>query len=74
MRNHTGSTHLLHRALRNVVGDRARQAGSLVTPDYLRLRFPFDRGLTTDEIHAIEDEVRRIIREVPARHRRVTCR
>ena len=62
MRNHTG-THLLHRALRNVVGERARQAGSLVTPDYLRFDFPFDRGLTTDEIAAIEDEVHRIIRE-----------
>ena len=62
MRNHTG-THLLHRALRNVVGERARQAGSLVTPDYLRFDFPFDRGLTDDEKRAIEDEVRRIIRE-----------
>jgi alanyl-tRNA synthetase len=62
MRNHTG-THLLHRALRNVVGERARQAGSLVTPDYLRFDFPFDRALTNDERNAIEDEVRRIIRE-----------
>ena len=62
MRNHTG-THLLHRALRNVVGDRARQAGSLVTPDSLRFDFPFDRGLTRDEIAAIEDEVHRIIRD-----------
>src|SRR6187397_3392372 len=62
MRNHTG-THVLHRALRNVVGDRARQAGSLVTPDYLRFDFPFDRALTADELRAIEDEARRIIRE-----------
>ena len=62
MRNHTG-THMLHRALRNVVGTRARQAGSLVTPDYLRFDFPFDRGLSDDEISAIEDEVRRIIRD-----------
>jgi alanyl-tRNA synthetase len=62
MRNHTG-THLLHRALRNVVGDRARQAGSLVTPDYLRFDFPFDRALTDDEKRAIEDEVRSVIRD-----------
>ena len=62
MRNHTG-THLLHRALRNVVGDRARQAGSLVHPDYLRFDFPFDRALTDDEKRAIEAEVRRVVRE-----------
>ncbi|HYH93260.1 MAG TPA: alanine--tRNA ligase [Candidatus Saccharimonadales bacterium] len=62
MRNHTG-THLLHRALRNVVGDSARQAGSLVTPDYLRFDFPFDRALSDDEKRAIEDEVRTIVRD-----------
>ena len=62
MRNHTG-THLLHRALRNVVGERARQAGSLVAPDYLRFDFPFDRALTAGEKRAIEDEVRRVVRE-----------
>jgi alanyl-tRNA synthetase len=62
MRNHTG-THLLHRALRNVVGERARQAGSLVAPDYLRFDFPFDRAVTDEELREIEDEVRRIIRE-----------
>ena len=62
MRNHTG-THLLHRALRNVVGEAARQAGSLVTPDYLRFDFPFDRPLERDELAAIESEVRRTIRE-----------
>src|ERR1044072_9276247 len=62
MRNHTG-THLLHRALRNVVRVRARQAGSLGTPDYLLFDFPFDRALTDEELRAIEDEVHRIIRE-----------
>ncbi len=62
MRNHTG-THLLHRALRNTVGQSARQAGSLVTPEGLRFDFPFDRALTAEELAAIEAEVRRIIRE-----------
>jgi alanyl-tRNA synthetase len=62
MRNHT-ATHLLHRALRNTVGEQARQAGSLVTPDYLRFDFPFDRALTDDERRVIEAEVRRVVRE-----------
>ena len=62
MRNHTG-THLLHRALRNVVGNTARQAGSLVHPDYLRFDYPFDRALTDDDKRAIEDEVRAVIRD-----------
>jgi alanyl-tRNA synthetase len=62
MRNHTG-THLLHRALRNVVGEGAKQAGSLVAPDYLRFDFPFDRALTDDEKRAIEDEVRELVRD-----------
>ena len=62
MRNHTG-THLLHRALRNTIGDQARQAGSLVTPDYLRFDYHGDRPLTDDEKRAIEAEVRRVVRD-----------
>jgi len=62
MRNHT-ATHLLHRALRNVAGPSARQAGSLVAPDYLRFDYPFDRALTEDEKRRIEDEVRGVVRE-----------
>jgi alanyl-tRNA synthetase len=62
MRNHT-ATHLLHRALRNVVGPDAHQAGSLVAPDYLRFDYPLDRPLSGDEKAAIEDEVRRVVRE-----------
>jgi alanyl-tRNA synthetase len=61
-RNHTG-THLLHRALRNVVGESAKQAGSLVAPEHLRFDFPFDRALTEDEQRRIEDEVRAVIRD-----------
>jgi alanyl-tRNA synthetase len=62
MRNHT-ATHLLHRALRNVVGPEAHQAGSLVAPDYLRFDYPLERALSADERRAIEDEVRRVVRE-----------
>ena len=62
MRNHT-ATHLLHRALRNVVGAEAHQAGSLVAPEYLRFDYPMDRPLTAAERRAIEDEVRHIVRE-----------
>jgi alanyl-tRNA synthetase len=62
MRNHT-ATHLLHRALRNTVGEQARQAGSLVAPDGLRFDFSLDRGLTADELAIIETEVRGIIRD-----------
>ncbi|MGI8534422.1 MAG: alanine--tRNA ligase [Candidatus Limnocylindrales bacterium] len=62
MRNHTG-THLVHRALRNTIGEQARQAGSLVTPDYLRFDYPADRPLTDQERRAIEGEVRRVIRD-----------
>ena len=62
MRNHTG-THLLHRALRNTIGDQARQAGSLVTPDYLRFDYHGDRALTDDEKRTIEAEVRRVVRD-----------
>jgi alanyl-tRNA synthetase len=62
MRNHTG-THVLHRALRNTIGESARQAGSLVTPEYLRFDFPFDRPLTAEEKRTIEREVRGVVRD-----------
>jgi len=60
VRHHT-ATHLLHAALHTVLGPTASQAGSYVGPDELRFDFQWNRGLTPDELVAVEDWVNRAI-------------
>ncbi|HVG11290.1 MAG TPA: alanine--tRNA ligase [Thermoanaerobaculia bacterium] len=64
-RNHT-ATHILHSALRQVLGKSVRQAGSLVAPDRLRFDFTYHRGMFRQEMEQVEDLVNEWVRRAVA--------
>jgi len=56
MKNHT-ATHLLQAALQEILGKQVKQAGSLVTQDYLRFDYTYHQSMSLDEIKQVEDVI-----------------
>jgi len=61
IRNHS-ATHLLHKALRSIVGQQVEQRGSLVEPERLRFDFTCSRPLTSSELVQVDEQINRWIR------------
>jgi alanyl-tRNA synthetase len=63
IRSHHSATHLLHEALRQVLGDHIAQRGSLVAPDRLRFDFVHQKPITAEELARVEDIANEVVLE-----------
>jgi len=65
---HHSATHLVHQAIREILGEQAVQAGSTVLPEYATFDFRFPRALTDTELAGVAELVNRRVRENLPRH------